>query len=314
MRYLLDSWAPNTRKQYNSSLKLWSKFCSHLKINPDEVNETNLVNFLANLADEGKSFSTISSIKSAICIFWENLPDSQFTGPSAVTNRVIKGIFRFKPPTPKYSTVWDVSQVVNGLEIMGPNRKLDLDALTRKTVGLLSICSPQRVSEISALQLSHMRAKREEVSFVIPMTKNRRMGEAHTVSYKSFRNPVLCPVRAIKDYIARTQSIRGHIDHLFVTTRKPHKKVAPATVARWVKDLLRICGVDATFGAHSTRAASTSKAASSGVPLSAILDAANWSPSACVFQKFYNKPIETNGVQNAILKYALPYFNFVGLN
>ena len=39
---------------------------------------------------------------------------------------------------------------------------------------------------------------------------------------------------------------------------------------------------------HSTRAASTSKA---NVPLASIIKAASWK-SDCVFQKFYNKPID----------------------
>ena len=49
-------------------------------------------------------------------------------------------------------------------------------------------------------------------------------------------------------------------------------------------------GIDISqFKAHSTRAASTSAAAASGVPMKDILKTANWSRES-TFQKFYLKP------------------------
>lgn len=138
------------------------------------------------------------------------------------------------------------------------------------------------------------------------MTKNRRMGDAHTVTYEAYKDPLLCPVRTLNDYIARTKEIRGSTTRLLITTRKPFRGATSSTVARWIKDLLRVCGIDGSFGAHSTRSASTSKAARTGVPLKAILEAANWSPNACVFQKFYQKPIDSKTVQNAVLEYVYP--------
>lgn len=51
-------------------------------------------------------------------------------------------------------------------------------------------------------------------------------------------------------------------------------------------------GVDERlFKPHSTRAASTSKAYCANVPLASIIKAGSWK-SDCVFQKFYNKPID----------------------
>ena len=50
-----------------------------------------------------------------------------------------------------------------------------------------------------------------------------------------------------------------------------------------------MAGIDTNqFKGHSTRAASTSKAAEKGVSISYILKQAHWSQES--FQKFYNKP------------------------
>lgn len=311
MKFILESWAPSTRKQYNSSLKTWESYCEDKRLDPLSPGYDTLANFLSSLAIQGKSYSSVASIRAAVCTFWEQLPEASppTHSQSQIVNRVMKGIFRSNAPVPKYSKVWDVSEVVQGIRLMGPNRFLDLDALTRKTACLLSICSPQRVSELASLDLANMQAKREKISFVLPMTKNRRMGEAHTVTYMAYTDHLLCPVRTLTDYIERTKENRGDLSKVFITTRKPFREVASPTVARWIKDLLRVCGIDGAFGAHSTRAASTSKAADTGVPLKAILGAANWSPNACVFQKFYHKPIDSRTVQDAVLEYAFPFIS-----
>ena len=58
-------------------------------------------------------------------------------------------------------------------------------------------------------------------------------------------------------------------------------------------------GIDTSvFKPHSTRAASTSKAQSCNVPLSAIMQAASWG-SDCVFSRFYNKPIQLHDISDS---------------
>ena len=54
------------------------------------------------------------------------------------------------------------------------------------------------------------------------------------------------------------------------------------------------------FTAHSTRAASTSKAATI-VPIQTILKTATWS-NAKTFTKYYNKPVQNSCFDDAIMK------------
>ena len=64
------------------------------------------------------------------------------------------------------------------------------------------------------------------------------------------------------------------------------------TIARWVKEVLRLSGIDISqFPAHSTRSASTSTAFRLGVPISDIMKVAEWT-QAFTFKKFYQKPIK----------------------
>ena len=98
---------------------------------------------------------------------------------------------------------------------------------------------------------------------------------------------------------------------VFVTSRKPFRKAKPGTIGHWIKDVLRMAGVDTeVFSAHSTRSASTSWAASKGVPINDILQAANWS-SQTTFEQYYFHPTTPTTFARTILQSATEnrYFN-----
>ena len=72
---------------------------------------------------------------------------------------------------------------------------------------------------------------------------------------------------------------------------KPFKPVSTDTIAHWLKKVLENAGIDINkYGAHSTRAASTSAAKAANVSVKTIMDAAGWA-NAETFSKFYDKPI-----------------------
>ena len=70
---------------------------------------------------------------------------------------------------------------------------------------------------------------------------------------------------------------------------RPHQEVGRQTISRWLKTTLAMSGIDTSiFTAHSTRMASTSKAAAMGVGLQTILKTAGWH-GAQNFKKFYHR-------------------------
>ena len=85
-------------------------------------------------------------------------------------------------------------------------------------------------------------------------------------------NPKICVVKTLSHYLERTQSFRKQETKLFLTYQKPHRAVSASTISRWIKSMLKRAGVDTSkFGAHSTRAASSSAAKQAGVPIMDIL-------------------------------------------
>lgn len=103
----------------------------------------------------------------------------------------------------------------------------------------------------------------------------------------------LCIYTVLKEYLKRSYLFRGTKSKLLLSYVKPYKEVTKDTIARWIKVVLLRSGIDISkFGAHSVRAAVTSKAKANSVPFEKILDKAGWSNSK-TFAKFYKKEIVT---------------------
>ena len=122
--------------------------------------------------------------------------------------------------------------------------------------------------------------------------KQSRAGcETLLVSLPAFREDIrLCIFHTLTVYLNRTKPLRTG-SKLFISVVKPHTAVSKDTIARWIKALLKIAGVDVNvFSAHSTRAAATSTAHRKGVTIASILQVAGWS-NVQTFAKFYNKPL-----------------------
>ena len=76
----------------------------------------------------------------------------------------------------------------------------------------------------------------------------------------------LCIVTVLKEYVTCTKLTRGSSTQLFLSYCKPFKPVSTDTIAPWLKKVLANAGININkYGAHSTRAASTSAAKATNV-------------------------------------------------
>ncbi|KAK3890246.1 hypothetical protein Pcinc_005779 [Petrolisthes cinctipes] len=91
---------------------------------------------------------------------------------------------------------------------------------------------------------------------------------------------------------------------LLISTIKPHKEVSKDTIARWIRRMLVMSGVDTTkYSAGSVRPAAASKAKAMAVPITFIMAKAGWSSEA-TFAKYYDKIIvqDSDTFQDAVLE------------
>lgn len=186
-----------------------------------------------------------------------------------------------------------------------PNDELPLDQLVKKTVTLLALVTAHRVQTLTLIQIKNIQTYSDKIQIKIPDNiKTSRLGALQPCINIPFydQRSEICPARALVSYLKMTSSVRGNINNLFISSKRPYKAVTSQTVSKWIKSTLSESGVDTDiFSAHSTRHASTSAASRLGVNIDLIRSTAGWSGNSKVFGKFYNKPIETQNPEDFAL-------------
>lgn len=161
---------------------------------------------------------------------------------------------------------------------------------------LLLLVTGQRRQSIHLMTLSAMKLTELVCQFqILQHTKTSKPGHSSTsITISEFeQDRRICPLTALKEYLARTQGLRNGEKYLFISYVKPHRAVSRDTISRWAKSVLECSGIDShKFSPHSTRAAAASRAKQKDVPLDVILAHVSWR-SAETFRKFYDKPVYT---------------------
>jgi hypothetical protein len=287
---LLASLSEATIKQYSYPLRTWWNFCQRHQKPLFSPSVSQMLDFLAQELPSISSFSTLNTMRSAVSLISNNE-----IGNHPMVRRFCKGVAVLKPPCPRYDYVWDPAPVLAVLASIYPYESLSLEVITRKLVLLLALGSGQRVQTLSSIRLSQI-SLNENLTIRIPdRIKTSAPGRYQPLlcfaRFESHEN--LCIVRLLEHYLSRTKDLRpSTCDFLFISLSKPFRAVTSQTISRWIKQALRECGVDTSvFSAHSTRHASTSRAAGRGVSLDIIKRAAGWTGESRVFANFYNRPI-----------------------
>ena len=296
-KILQASWRQKTTCQYESAWKAWSSWCDQRQVDPFSTSLNVILEFLAELLHKGYKYRTIGVYRSTISNFHQPI-DGIVIGKHPLMSKFMKWVYSMCPPEPKYFVTWDVNQVLSFLKTWAPAEKLALKQLTLKLETLAALTSAARSSSVHKMDLRFRQFKSNGVLFKIPeLTKcsgpKRPLKELFLVSFPPDRR--LCFVKYLKRYEKVTERLRNNSNYnssrLFLSYIKPHRPVSSSTIARWVKSVLTLSGINTdSFSAHSTRAAASSAAARAGVALKDIMNAADWTNES-TFKKFYHKPV-----------------------
>ena len=253
----------------------------------------NAIEFLTQLFSSEIGYSAINTARSALSSII-TLSGGTPIGEHPLICRFVKGVFELRPSLPKYTEIWDVAIVLNYLKTLDPPQGLTLKNLTLKTSTLLCLLSGQRCQTIHKFNIDFIQKLptmyRISVREKLKHTKPGKHQEPFDfLAYPHDRR--LCIMEYLTEYIDRTELLRGNHKNLLISYVKPHQPVSKATVARWMKEVLRVSGIDTKkFTAHSCRTASTSSNKVAGLNLCEILKSAGWSNTQ-TFAEFYDKPI-----------------------
>ncbi|KAL7306836.1 hypothetical protein TKK_0000997 [Trichogramma kaykai] len=301
IKILVASLATSTVKQYSSSLIDWWKFCKDHDTDPFNSSNHTILKFLTKKFDKGASYGTINTARSAI-----SLISAYDLSNDPMISRFLKGVFKLRPQTAKYSSSWDPEVVFDYIEKLP--EPLTLQEISEKTLILLALCTAHRAQTFALIDINNISNLGTELQIKIPdLIKTSKPGTRQPNLILPFfrERPKLCAASTLLKYIEMSKDFRQDESNLFISTRKPYKSIGSQTISRWIKNILTKAGIDTSrFTGHSTRHASSSTACRKGIDIRTIKQTAGWSEKSTIFAKFYNQPVEKSNVEfaNLILK------------
>ncbi|KYQ49676.1 hypothetical protein ALC60_11250 [Trachymyrmex zeteki] len=285
--------------KYSYPLRAWWNFCQREGVPPFSPSATQTLEFLAQELLNISTYSSLNIMRSAI-----SLISCNEIGNHPIVRRFCKGVAALKPPHPRYDYVWDPAPVLAKLASLYRYEGVPLKSITKKLVLLLALGTGHRAQTLSSLRLSQISISEKLTIRVPDRLKTSASGRFQLFfCFSRFKNHEnLCIVLLMEHYISMIKKLRSSSASLFVSLSKPIKAVTAQTISRWIKQSLQDCGINVTkFSAHSTRHASTSRAAERGVTSELIKRAAGSTGESRVFSNFYKRPIINLDFSNAVL-------------
>lgn len=289
----MASLSPNTIKQYNSCLKQWWIYTKDKDIDIFSASIPIIISYLTLVFQRGVSYQTLNCHRSSLSLIIGNQ-----VGTDDRIKRWFKGVYKLRPLTPKYSSVWDPSRVLSYVCHWYPLNDLSLEKITKKTVMLLVLATGQRVQTINSIRLNNINLTINGVEIfftdILKTSAPNRPQPKIVLPYFTAQ-PEICPVKTLTQYIEVTRGLRindNSCDYLFITIKRPHHRASCQSISRWLKQVMSDSGIDITrFSAHSTRHAATSCAYREGLSVDSIIKAVGWSPRSSSFATHYNRPL-----------------------
>ena len=308
----------STRTVYEAKWAVFVRWCESSQVDFRSPSVKQIADFLLHLFQEKNlQPSTIDGYRSAIA---DKLGNSSLNvSKDENLTRLLDSFHRDRPKGRRGIPSWNLSLVLHQLTKapFEPLRKASLKHLTFKTVFLLALGSGKRRSEIHAWLNKNIRHQADwsKVSlYPSPsfLAKNHLAKEgpecvapvvipalAPTLDKSLKEDRSLCPVRALRYYLDKTQDLRQGKELVFVSFKKGFMKdISPATISSWIKQTVTLC-YDLSdqesltlhqVKAHDVRAFAASKAFQGGISLDQILAACHWK-SHNTFTQFYLKDV-----------------------
>ncbi len=306
--------ALSTRQAYRLKWNLFVDWCSPRREDPRRCPIAVVLSFLQDGLERRLSPSTLKVYVAAIAAHHDAV-DGKSLGKHDLVIRFLRGARRLNPPRPHLVPSWDLPSVLSALRgaPFEPLQSVELKFLSLKTVLLSALATVKRVGDLQAFSVDDSCLELGPADSHVVLRP--RPGYVPKVPTMPFRDQVvnlqalpreeadpaialLCPVRALRIYVDRTQSFRTS-DQLFVCFggQQKGRAVSKQRLAHWIVEAIVLAyqarRLPCPLGvrAHSTRGVASSWALARGASIADICKAAGWA-TPNTFARFYNLRIE----------------------
>ena len=301
---------PSSRAGYQSKWLVFRQWCRSKGHSISRPSLAKIADFLFWLRRSRRlSVSAVMGYRSMLsAVFKSILPE---ISSSPVLHDLLRSFQVEAPVREVHPPSWDLPSVLNFLRSspFEPLSSASLRDLTRKTLFLISLATAKRVGELQALShrvsLSSSSAGLSYVPEFVAKTETaiRPLPRSFEVqSLEDFaaglpEDLLLCPVRSLSAYLARTSNIANRPRRLFVSPKCPSRAMSKNGISYMLRELIVQSVASSQSGqaprAHSIRGMAISSAFFRNWSLRSVLEAASWR-SNTVFASFYLRDLSFN--------------------
>ena len=202
---MMASLTDSTIKQYTSPLKRWWNFCNNLDRDPYNGNTELILAFLTEWFNEGASYGTLNSARSAI-----SLISLKPLTKNATISRFFEGLYKLRPSLPRYTTTRNSEIILKEAAKFEPIESLSLRDITEKLIILLAMGTAHRVRSLSLISTDHKKIEQSGIEIkIVDLIETSRPGAAQPNFFIPFfnNNPTICLSRTISRYLQVTKVI-----------------------------------------------------------------------------------------------------------
>lgn len=292
----------------------WAKFvewCRRSNISASRTTLSNIADFLIYLfSDLNLGIQSVKGYRATLASVLRHV------GLEISESKDIQDLVRSfeleRPISSKRIVNWNLDVVLKFLskQPFEPLASANLRDLTCKTLFLISLASAGRVGEIQGLsKVVGFRLHEAIMSFVpqfrAKTDKHGRLPRSLVLKglgslvHKEEEDYLLCPVRALKYYLHKTEKLRGSSGNLFCSVKNAKRAMSKGAMAFFLKDTIRRAHeqlqedmlITLKVKAHEIRGVATSFRFYKNLSVPDLINAAFWRCQS-VFASHYLKDIE----------------------
>lgn len=317
----------STRKVYQGKWNAFNDWCHRREIDAFTATLSQVADFLVFLKETKKlAISTIEGYRTAISKILKLSTDVDIGSNSFLSDlmtNLSKNEIQKRPQIPE----WNLALVLDKLreKPFEPLDTAELKFVVLKTTFLLALASGRRRGEINALTRRSLMRKEDwsdiiispDVNFIAKTELAKGNAVTRDLKLQALKQSLgpgmeedekLCPVRAIRIYLERTDPIRRDRKKLIISAKEGYNKdICANTISSYLKKTIVFAYQNATkdnlkirnIKAHQVRSVAASWAYLKNVAMNDILKACSWK-SHNTFTSYYLRDLTF--VQEEMLK------------
>lgn len=255
--------AENTKRAYETAWADFVAWCAEKDCPALPTPEAVIGLYLADRAETLK-VSTLRLRLVAISVMHKNHGHSLNTAAPQI-RRVLQGITRTHGTAPRKVEAATIDVIRDTVRALA--KKDGPKALRDRALLLIGFTAALRRSEISAIDLDHIRFCPEGAVLTLPRRKTDQEGQGTEIGLPFAKDAQYCPIRTLQAWIAEAGITEGAV---FLSIEKGGRilssRLGDRDIARTIKSAVAVAGYEADqFGGHSLRSGFATTAGRAGI-------------------------------------------------